>query len=119
MSIIKSLSYLRGIFMIQMVPRGGIEPTTLSLEGFCSSTELPGHISDREERIVRNSRKSNRFLYLFFFRTSLFYDSSSTLCCRYSIEIVDLIYVDDLPPLLRHEVSYDRSYEGDEHICFD
>ena len=28
--------------MIRVVPEGGIEPTTLSLEGFCSSTELPG-----------------------------------------------------------------------------
>ena len=39
----KTPSQSRGSFMIQMVPRGGIEPTTLSLEGFCSSTELPGH----------------------------------------------------------------------------
>lgn len=29
-------------FLESMVPGGGIEPTTLSLEGFCSSTELPG-----------------------------------------------------------------------------
>jgi hypothetical protein len=31
-----------------MVPRGGIEPTTLSLEGFCSSTELPGQRNPEE-----------------------------------------------------------------------
>lgn len=33
-----------------MVPAVGIEPTTFSLEGYCSSTELRGH---RNERIIR------------------------------------------------------------------
>ena len=117
--------------MIQMVPRGGIEPTTLSLEGFCSSTELPGHKILKilefldfddflfcEERIVRNSRKSNRFLYLFFFRTPLFYNSSSTLCCRHSIEIVNFIYINNLPPFLCHVISDDYRYDHDKSKCF-
>lgn len=33
-----------GVCVFFMVPGGGIEPTTLSLEGFCSSTELPGQV---------------------------------------------------------------------------
>lgn len=43
-----------------MVPGGGIEPTTLSLEGFCSSTELPGHTNMRE-----NSKKYGEVKKLF------------------------------------------------------
>ncbi len=42
-----------------MVPGGGIEPTTLSLEGFCSSTELPGHRT--AESIFRIEKKSKEF----------------------------------------------------------
>ena len=44
-----------------MVPGGGIEPTTLSLEGFCSSTELPGQDT---KRIAKNIEKSKK-LYAF------------------------------------------------------
>lgn len=39
--------------MIQMVPETGIEPVTLSLEGFCSSTELPGLESKLREDIQK------------------------------------------------------------------
>ncbi len=42
-----------------MVPRGGIEPTTLSLEGFCSSTELPGQ---KIMKYCRFHRQKNLFL---------------------------------------------------------
>ncbi len=42
-----------------MVPETGIEPVTLSLEGFCSSTELPGQ-KQSSERISRKEKKSNR-----------------------------------------------------------
>ena len=50
--------------MIQMVPETGIEPVTLSLEGFCSSTELPGQknwsldkLIEKEKEVKLNLRK--------------------------------------------------------------
>ena len=73
-------------FRNQMVPGGGIEPTTFSLEGYCSSTELPGRIvhvakieqlteSDDQKniliifcmrRIVKKLYKSNGYSLSFF-----------------------------------------------------
>jgi hypothetical protein len=47
--------------MIQMVPGEGIEPTTLSLEGFCSSTELPGQMSRTREQDSENRAKVKTF----------------------------------------------------------
>ena len=43
-----------------MVPGGGIEPTTLSLEGFCSSTELPGQNTEKLSILLHpeNSEKA-------------------------------------------------------------
>ncbi len=46
--------------MIQMVPETGIEPVTLSLEGFCSSTELPGRKNQSLESLSKKEKKSNR-----------------------------------------------------------
>lgn len=87
-------------FLKHMVPGGGIEPTTLSLEGFCSSTELPGRKNPENlrtsslkkfvsplsfsllrvsqgdtflvERIVRNIFLSNSFLLTILPQSELF-----------------------------------------------
>lgn len=68
---------------------------------------------------MRNSRKSNRIPFLFFFCFLFFDNSSSTFCSRSLVEVVDLIHIDNLPPFFCHEVSYDRSDESDESIGFD
>ena len=53
-----------------MVPETGIEPVTLSLEGFCSSTELPGlekqaqrGYSERKRSQTKSIQKNSRVLF--------------------------------------------------------
>ncbi len=121
-------------FSIHMVPGGGIEPTTLSLEGFCSSTELPGQekVSSLQEiryqigifnkyfserRIVRMERKSNRFIFSFSHLLLLFFRDSLRMRKRSrSIKIVDSIDIDDLPPLFPELIADDHSDACDYQV---
>jgi len=48
--------------MIQMVPETGIEPVTLSLEGFCSSTELPG-LELKPGKLIQKGKEVKLNLY--------------------------------------------------------